>query len=46
MRNSIFLTLALAVSYGQAENLLEIAEEEEELHRLLQAEDEEDRRIL
>ncbi len=45
MRNSIFLTLALAVSYSQAENLLDIAEEEE-LHRLLQAEDDEEERIV
>ena len=45
MRNNILLSLALAVSYGQAENLLEIAEDEE-LHRLLQAEAEEEERIV
>ena len=45
MRTCIYLTLALAMSYVQAENLMDIAEDEEH-HRILQAESEEERRIL
>ena len=45
MRTSIYLTLALAMSYGQAENLFEIAQDEEQ-DRFLQAETQEDLRML
>ena len=45
MRTSIYLTLALAMSYGQAENLFEISQDEEQ-DRFLQAETLEDRRML
>ena len=39
MRHSFILTLALAVSYSQAEDLLEVALDQE-IHRHLQAEEE------